>query len=265
MRYFRKSILWLSVILLLILGLVYSMQEKLIFLPTKLETNYTYQFEHPFEELFVTTDDGATLNALHFKVEAPKGAILYFHGNAGDLSRRGSIVSYFLQYDYEVLVMDYRNYGKSTGSISEQALYQDAIQFYDLLNEQYTEDEIIVYGRSLGTTFATYVASQNNPQQLILETPFYNLTHVAKQRFPILPIKFLLRYSFPTNRFMTNVSCPVTIIHGTDDSVVAYNSGKKLAEEIPETHRNFVTVPGADHNNLIDFEAYHKAISKLLK
>lgn len=248
---------------LLLTVLAFMLQEKLIFLPTQLEQEYVYTFEQNFEELFLTSKDGATLNALHFKVNNPKGIILYFHGNAGDLSRWGEVTSYFKQYQYDVLVMDYRTYGKSRGELSEDALYQDAALFYDKAKELFSEDKINVYGRSLGTTFATYVASKGNPKSLVLETPFYSVMAVAKKRYWFLPVERMLKYGFPTYRYMEDVNCPVTIIHGTDDGIVPYEHGLRLYKTLPKNQINMVTIPGGSHNNLIEYAAYHDTIKSI--
>ncbi|GHC52003.1 alpha/beta hydrolase [Ulvibacter litoralis] len=265
MRNIKKvSVFILSIVLLGTIGL-YFMQERLIFLPTKLPQDYTYHFSEAFSEVFIETEDNARLNAIHFTVENPKGVLLYFHGNAGDLSRWGEITSYFTTLQYDVLVMDFRTYGKSTGALSEENLYRDSQLWYNWLLQTYAEDKITVYGRSLGTTFATYVASENNPKQLLLETPFYNLEEAARNRIPFLPLKYLLKYHFPSNEFMEAVSCPVTIFHGTSDSVVPFESGKKLSELIPEKRRTFITIPEGEHNNLKSFPAYIEAVSEALK
>lgn len=251
--------------LLLLLLILNTMQEKLIFLPTTLSESYEYQFEVPFSEFNVTAKDGAVLNALHFKTEEPKGVILYFHGNAGDLSRWGEIASYFTQFDYDVIVMDYRTFGKSTGTLSEASLYEDAQMFFDYAKEHYSENNITVFGRSLGTALASYVASENNPHQLILETPFNNLTSVAKKRFFNLPLDFLLRYKFPSDLFISKVSCPITILHGTHDSVVPYELAKELSAGIPKEQLEFITIEGGEHKNLIEFESYQEGIKKVLQ
>jgi len=151
--------------------MLYFIQEKMIFLPTKLPQDYRYSFRHDFEEINLKTDDGFVLNSIHFKQLKPKGLILYFHGNAGDLSRWGNITSFFADKNYDVLVMDYRTYGKSTGKLSEDALHNDAQLFYEYALERYDESDIILYGRSLGTGIATKLAANNNPDRLILETP----------------------------------------------------------------------------------------------
>ena len=262
---FKRGLLFIFSLLFLIIMGVYFMQEKLIFLPTKLTADYQYQFSEPFEELFLEAEDGARLNAVHFKIENPKGLILYFHGNAGDLSRWGEIASNLTKYHYDVLIMDYRSYGKSTGVMSEQNLFNDADLFYNYALKSYSEADIIVYGRSLGTAFATFVASENNPKKLILETPFYNLEEIAKNRFPFLPIKYFLKYRFLTNNYIKAVLCPVVIFHGTKDNIVPFESGKSLSELVPENRLTFVGIQDGEHNNLVNFKEYKQSIETALK
>jgi pimeloyl-ACP methyl ester carboxylesterase len=259
----KKIVVVLLGLYVMIGSVLYFFQEKLLFLPTTLEQDYQYQFNYPFEELFLETEKNTTINALHFKAENSKGVILYFHGNAGDLSRWGKITEYFVEKHYDVLVMDYRTYGKSKGKLSEAAFYKDAQYCYDYLLKHYPENEITLYGRSLGTGIASYIASKNNPKQLILETPYYSILDVARDRFPMFPISKLLKYHFPTYQFLPKAKCPITIIHGTDDNLVPYVSGKKLSELNIRT-LDFITIEGGNHNNLIEFEAYHFAIDKVL-
>ena len=262
-RRLKKFVIVLFGIYVMIGSALYFFQEKILFLPTTLEQEYQYQFNYNFEELFLKTEENVTINALHFKVENPKGVILYFHGNAGDLSRWGSITEYFSAMQYDVLIMDYRTYGKSTGKLSEQGFYRDAQFCYDYLLKQYSENEITLYGRSLGTGIASYLASTNQPKQLILETPYHSILDVAKYRFPMFSVKYLLKYQFSTYKYLPKTSCPITIIHGTDDSVVPYSSAKKLSE-LSIKNLNFVTIEGGNHGDLIEFEDYHKTIRALL-
>lgn len=243
---------------------VYVFQEGIIFLPTVLEQNYVYEFSHSAEELFLKTEDNAIINALHFKIENPKGVILYFHGNAGNLSRWGIIAEYFVEKDYDVLIMDYRTYGKSTGELSEQAFYDDAQFCYNFLKGNYPEDQIIVYGRSLGNAIATNVAANNNPKQLILETPYYSMADIAHSRFPYFPTKYLLKYKFPTHRFIKDVSCPISMVHGTDDSIISIESAKKLYKETSKQQTTFTVVENGNHNNLVEFKMYHTLMNSIL-
>ncbi len=243
---------------------LYFLQEKMMFLPTELEQDYVFNFSYPFEELFFETEDNVTINAIHFKNENPKGVILYFHGNAGDLSRWGIVTEYFVEKQYDVLIMDYRTYGKSTGVLSEKALYSDAQYCYNYLKEHYDEKSITIYGRSLGTGIATYMASKNKPKQLILETPYYSIEDVAKSRFPILPIKYLLKYKLPSYQYIKEVSCPISMFHGTDDLVIPFQSAEKLFQTSPKGISTFIKIENGNHNDLINYDTYREQIDKLL-
>src|SRR5690606_27747080 len=134
---YKKIIFVVITVYVMLTALLAFFQESFIFLPSTLPQEYSFSFPTPFEELFLESEDGAVLNALHFKAENPKGVILYFHGNAGDLSRWGEITQGFTKHSYDVLVMDYRTYGKSKGKLSEESLYSDAQLFYDYVNELY--------------------------------------------------------------------------------------------------------------------------------
>ena len=265
MRSFKRGIRILLGGYLLIVAMLYFFQEKLIFLPTKLPQNYSYSFAQPFEELFLDAEDGARLNALHFKQENSKGAILYFHGNAGDLSRWGNIVTYFVDKGFDVIVMDYRSYGKSTGKLSEDALFKDAQLFYNYAIDHYEAGDLIVYGRSLGTGIATKLASENHVKQLILESPYFSLEEIARKRFPFLPVKWLIRYHFKSFEYIQGVRSPIAIFHGTEDQVIPYESGERLYQAIPFKQKQLVTIPAGGHNNLVDFSAYQDGIDKVLE
>lgn len=245
-------------------GGLYFFQENLIFHPQQLPQEYIFDFENTAEEVWIDASDGARLHGLHFEEENAKGTILYFHGNAGSLARWGEIVQFFVKKQYNVIVMDYRQYGKSGGVLSQEALYEDSLEWYAFAKAEYPSTPITSYGRSLGTTFATYVASREEVYQLILETPFYSIEDEASSRFPILPVKKLLNYEFPTYAFINDVNAPITFLHGTDDGVVDYEHGKRLFERIRSTNKKFITVPDGGHNNLIEYEVYRDEIDRIL-
>ena len=264
----RKARFWATFIVgaYVILGtMIYFIQEKLIFLPSRLSQNYEYQFSEPFEEFFLESDDGAKLNALHFKRRDPLGVVLYFHGNAGNLARWGEIgMSLSQSLNYDVVIMDYRTYGKSKGTLSESALHSDGQLFYDYVSRQYDESKIVLYGRSLGTGIVTRLASKNNPQRVILETPYFSLLDIGQRRFPYLPVKWLLKYEFKSYEYVSNISCPIAVFHGTDDEIIPLESGKKLFETIPEGSKEFYLIEGARHNNISSFDRYHSGLEKFL-
>lgn len=244
--------------------MLYFLQEKLIFLPTSLPDSYEYRFSAPFKELFLNSSDGARLNALHFKHEAPRGLILYFHGNAGNLSRWGEVVQPLYEKGYDVLIMDYRTYGKSSGNLSEEALYNDAQLFYDHVRENFAESDILLYGRSLGTGIASWLAAENSPGKLLLESPFYSLTEVASHRFPILPVEWLIKYRLESYKYLKQANCPVFIFHGTEDEVVPFTSGLKLYNSFNSVERHFFEIVGGGHNDLEHYPEYWKGLEMAL-
>ena len=259
----KRAIFIVFGLYIMIGSLLVTFQEKIIFRPTKLDQDYTYAFKTSFKEFYVKAPDGAKLNALHFNAETPKGLIVYFHGNAGDLSRWGAIVEPFVGLGFDVVVMDYRSYGKSSGKLSEQRLYSDAQLFYEYALNHYNPEDIIIYGRSLGTGIASKLASENKVQQLILETPYTSLEAVASYRFPIFPVETFLKYRLPTIEFIKFMECPITIFHGTEDAIVPYELGKKLKTEYPGKI-DLITIEGGGHNDLASFATYQNKLQTIL-
>jgi len=263
----RSIFLTVSVILSLffvtIIGL-YFFQERLIFLPKPLEKDYSFQYEDHFEEHFIKMSDGIELNALHFTRPNPKGVILYFHGNADNLKRWGEITAYLRSFNHDMLLFDYRNYGKSGGEYNEDRMYQDAIELYNWINKKYPENSIILYGRSLGSTFATYVASRANPNSLILETPFYGLKKLVDKKFHLFPYEELLNYNFPSYQYAKEVNCRVLIFHGTKDVIVPYQQGLDLHHSFKDEISTLITIDDGRHNDLINYPEYKNEISRFL-
>ena len=264
-RKLKNSVLLVFGLYVMVIAILYFFQENFLFRPETLPQDYTYQLSYKYNEYFLDTQDNGLINTLHIKAGNPKGVIIYFHGNAGNLKRWSKIVEYFVDMDYDVYIMDYRTYGKSKGELSENALYNDAQVSYDHLKQFWKEENIIVYGRSLGSAMATKIASLNSPKKLILESPFYNIADVAKKRFPIFPINNLLKYQFPNNEHIKSVQSSIYIVHGTNDNVVPFKSGEKLFKVSPKDKTTFTAIENGGHNNLIEFDLYHKLIKEILQ
>jgi len=265
MQKLKLFLKWSFFVYLIGMGIMYVFQKKVIFQPEKLPKKHCFQFNQPFEEFYLETKDKLKLNAIHFKNKDPKGVILYFHGNKGNLVRWGRIASFFAKKNYDVIVMDYRSYGKNDGDITEDNLYIDAQLFYDYAFKHYIEKDIIIYGRSLGTGIATKIASQNRPSRLILETPYYSLEDIISTWLPFFPVRYLIKYKFPSNENINKIHCPIIIFHGTADKVVPYASGLKLYHEISGTQKKMVSIHKGQHNNLINYEEYRIYIDKILE
>ena len=238
--------------------------RKAHFFPEKLSHKYEFRFETPFEELHYQTNDGETINALLFTTSLPKGIVYYHHGNAGSLENWGKRAVDFVSRGYNVLMYDYRGYGKSTGKIkNEKKLYNDAVMLYEKLLEDYDENQIILYGMSLGTGIAAKLAYDNSPQMLLLETPYYNFYDVSKYHYPYLPNSILLHYQFKTNKFLPHINAPIYLFHGTEDETVPYNSSERLVGLSDKV--KLITIPNGSHNNLNTFDKYHEELDNILK
>ncbi|MCC7331216.1 MAG: alpha/beta fold hydrolase [Flavobacteriales bacterium] len=261
-------ILYLSIIVpsvVLSLGFaLYYFQEKLIFHPEKLSSKFVFNFDSEFEELNYTTPDGNVLNALHFKVKNPKGLIFYLHGNAGNLDYWGNRAFDFLKLGYDVLMFDYRGFGKSTGSIrNEKMIYEDALLIYKIWTSKFTENQIVVFGISLGTGIATRLAHENNPKILILETPYFNFFDVSKFHYPYLPTSILLHYQFKNNKFLPEIHIPIYIFHGTEDETIPFNSSVRLSKLNKKI--SFFPIEHGSHSNLNSFELYQVKLNEILE
>jgi len=262
----RLLIIGSSLLFVYILGavLIYAFQERFIFLDGELPQDHVFEFNTKFREINLETADGANLNAIHFATQSPKGIIVYFHGNRGDLTRWGEIVEDYVKLNYDVLVMDYRGYGKSVGKRTMEKLLSDAELFYQYALTLYPENEVTVYGRSIGTGLASWLAGKHQPKRLILETPYYSLNSIAQRYYPIYPSKLALRYNFQSYKYLETAECPIYIFHGTDDDVVPYESGKRLHKSLPKGQSEFITIKGGRHKNLVEFETFNKELKRIL-
>ncbi len=265
MTYLKIAIVILLVAYVIIGLSIYLLQEKLIFLPEELSQDFEYEFTVPFEEHFIEMEDGAIINALHFQTLEPKGLILYFHGNAGSLRRWGEVVTPLSQQGYDVLIMDYRGYGKSTGKRTYKKMLTDADKLYHFALELTDEEKLILFGRSLGSSFASHLAGKNDPSMLILETPFLSLGDIANRVAPIYPPSYLLRFDFKNHESLKDAQCPIYIFHGTDDNIVPLESGRKLYETLDPDKTRLIIVEGGGHNDLAMFETYQEVIRQILK
>ncbi|MGB3151010.1 MAG: alpha/beta hydrolase [Maribacter sp.] len=265
MRRLKKISIVLVVIYLLLLGATYAFQEKLIFIPSQMPANHTYDFCQLYEEFWLTADDGAKLNAVHIQNYSEKGVILYFHGNSGNISHLTHVANLITKYNYDAIFVDYRTYGKSKGEMSEAAIKKDAQLFYDYTKQSYDESKIVIYGRSFGTGVASGLAAENNPCKLILESPFYSAVELGKHRFPIFPIDLLSNYRFPSHEYVQKVKCPIYIVHGTVDHIIPFEQAQNLFKKVPEGQGSFYTVEGGGHNYLQDFEVFNKAMDDALR
>jgi uncharacterized protein len=258
-----------GVLIYIILALVllslalWLFQEKFIFRPEKLPLDFAYKYDIPFKELFFDIEPGVRINGLHFYRPQPVGLILYFHGNTRSIKGWAKYARDFYRYNYDVVLVDYRGFGKSTGKRSEKEMLNDMQVVYEKLSQQYGQDHLIVYGRSLGSGFATKIASDNSPRYLILDSPFYNFGDAVDRFLPFLPVRYLLRYQLRTDKWILHVRCHTYIIHGTKDWLIPIANSEKLQLLNPQKI-TLIRIRGGGHNNLPSFPEYHNFIRDIL-
>jgi len=242
----------------------YLLQERFIFKPEKLSPDFQFKYDTPFEEYFFDVAEGVRINALHFFREDAHGLVLYLHGNSRSIKGWAKFAKDFYRYGYEVMLVDYRGFGKSTGKRSEKDLLHDLQFVYDELCKKYPENHLIIYGRSIGSGFAAKLASENKPRYLILDAPYYNFTKVVQRFLPILPLRYLLRYHLRTDKWIRHVNCHTYIIHGTRDWLIPIRHSEKLQAISP--HKiTLIRIHGGGHNNLPMFDEYHGFLRDILK
>ncbi|MCF6360996.1 MAG: alpha/beta fold hydrolase [Cyclobacteriaceae bacterium] len=259
----KLGIILLSLLVgyLILISLLFWKQDAIIFQGKALDEAYQFEFEEPFAELEIKSSSAHFINAILFNPASStsKGTILYFHGNADNMQRWGAYAVDFTNLGYQVLMIDYTGFGKSEGTPTEEQLYQNAEDAWSWAQHHLKEKNFIIYGRSLGTAVAARLASKHRASQLILETPFYELSQERLR--PFFP--FGLNYDFPTYKYLPIVAYPITIIQGTDDTIVPYSSALKLKHLLKPTDQFFI-IEGGGHKNLREFDQYHKFLKEIL-
>ena len=248
----------------LLLGVIaYLLQEYFIFKPEKLGQDFTYKYDAPFRELFFDTAPGVRINGLHFHVAKPHGLVLYFHGNSRSIKGWAKYARDFFRYQYDVVLVDYRGFGKSTGKRSEKEMHNDMQFVYDTLAATYQQNHLIVYGRSLGSGFAANLASVNKPRYLILDAPYFSFKKLVERFLPMLPMRLVLRFHMRTDKWLPKVNCHTYILHGTNDWLIPISNSEKLQALNPRKI-TLMRISGGGHNNLTTFPEYHKFIRDIL-
>ncbi|MBK7873146.1 MAG: alpha/beta fold hydrolase [Saprospiraceae bacterium] len=261
---------WLYIILVnIVIGytalcaIFYFLQDYFFFRPEILPKQFEYRYPFPFSEVNFEMEDGSQINGIHFKVPNAKGVVYYLKGNSRSIKGWGKFARDFVSKGYDFFMFDYRGFGKSSGRRTEQNLYNDAQAVYKWLSTLYPEDQIVIYGRSMGSGIAARIASWNKPKMLILDAPYFSFLYQVRRYGFWLPLKWLLRYQLRSDQFIKKVTCPIYIIHGNKDRLISYKQGKMLAALVPD-RATLVTIDGAYHNNLPEFPAYHEHLYDIL-
>ena len=201
-----------------------------------------------FDEIEFYTSDNIKLHGWFIPHKNPRGTLLFFHGNAGNISHRLDSINIFHQLNLNVFIFDYRGFGQSEGRTTEQGTYRDAEAAWNYLTEvkDINEKQIIIFGRSLGGSIAAWLASQHQPASLIVESGFTSVPAMGKRFYPFLPIQWLTTFEYNTREYVRKASCPVLIAHSADDDIIPFEEGREIYHAANEP-KQFFEMRG-DHN-----------------
>ena len=260
---------WLKIIILLycLIGIgLYYLQDKILFHPEPLAASYQYRFDAPYKEVNLLYNQQSNINIIQFTTNRPqpKGVVLYFHGNKQNIGWYAKNAPLFTSQGYEVWMMDYPGFGKSTGDFTEQQLYNWALVLYKLARAHYAPDSIIIYGKSMGTGIAAQLATMRDCKTLVLESPYYSFPSIVGSWLPIYPTDKMIHFKIPTGQYLQEITNPVIIFHGTSDHVIPYSNAKRL-QPFLKPKDAFVTIEGGHHNDLPEFPLFKQKLDSLLK
>jgi fermentation-respiration switch protein FrsA (DUF1100 family) len=264
-------LLWVLPLLYLAMVVwLYLFQERLLFLPGVPDRELSADpatVGLPFEETTIRTQDAETLHGWWLPADGADLSVLFLHGNAGNISHRLDSLALFHRLGVNVLIIDYRGYGRSSGTPSEQGVLRDAEAAWVYLteNKDISPDRIIVFGRSLGGAAAAWLTSRVDAGGLILESTFTSVPDAAADVYWWLPVRWLSRLRLDTRHWLGKVHCPVLIVHSRDDEIIPFHHARHLYEAAPPDKRLFALK--GDHNSgfLLAGEGYLRVLRDFLQ
>ncbi len=236
---------------LLLLGFIYLTQSRLIYMPgmpgRQLDAT-PKSIGLDYADVSLDTSDGVRIHGWFVAGDLTR-TLLYFHGNAGNISHRLHSIRQFHELGLSVFIIDYHGYGQSEGSPSEDGLYRDAEAAWQYLTEVrgLPAEDIVVFGRSLGASVAAWLAAEQSPGALILDSAFTSVPDIAAQHYRIFPVRWLSRFSYETRNIIETVLCPVLIVHSRNDEIISFQHGRRLFEAASQP-KQFLEIQGG-HND----------------
>ena len=234
---------------------VYFMQSGMIFYPNMPGRNLTSTPEDiglTYQNAEFVTEDNIKLHGWFIPNKNAKGTVLFFHGNAGNISHRLDSIAIFHRLELNVFIIDYRGYGQSEGKITEKGTYRDAEAAWNYLSQTQgiSEKQIIIFGRSLGASIAAWLASKHTPAALIIESGFTSVPSMGQRFYPFLPIRWLTYFKYDTKQYVKNISCPVLVAHSKSDEIIPYEEGREIFDVAPEP-KHFLEMQGGHNDGFI--------------
>ena len=246
---------------LLVLAWIYWHQEGLLFDAVPLPADHVFALPDVHEVRIEV--DGASLSVLHLKLPNPQGLVFFLHGNSGNLATWFTNSAFYRKANYDLLMIDYRGYGKSSGRIESQAQLQaDVRKAWDWVAPQYAGKKRVIYGRSLGSALAAGLSAEVEADLTILVSPYCSMGELMRANYPLLPT-LLLRYPLPTCDYAARLRTPLLLVHGEADRVIPIAHSERILARLPQAQ--LLRIPGAGHGDVHQFDAYIDALSKRLR
>lgn len=252
MRMLFNLLIMLAVAYLGVVLLVYFVQSRLVYFPEKLLSNTPGAIGLDYTSVNIATRDSEILHGWWTPVPDAKGTVLFFHGNAGNISHRINYLVMFKRLGYNTLLFDYRGYGQSSGVPSESGMYLDAQAAWRYLTETQgiAPARIVLFGESLGGAVAAWLAAQEKPGLLALASTFTSVPDLAAEIYPFLPVRWISRFDYDTRKSLQSVTCPVFIAHSPQDEIIPFGQGQHLFQAAPEP-KQFLTLEGGHNTGFI--------------
>lgn len=262
-------LLSLAGIYVLLSAILYLAQNKMVFLanmPGRTLDATPEDIGFAYEDVSITNSKNVRLHGWFIPAEQARATVLFFHGNAGNISHRLDSIAIFRELNLDVLIIDYSGYGQSEGRPSEHGTYHDAQAAWDYLvnDRQIASGNIVIFGRSLGGAVASWLAAQTTPAAVILESAFTSAPDMAYRLYPFLPVRLLTRLKYPVKENVKRLSSPLLLIHSKQDEIIPYDMGESIFAAAPEP-KQMLTLTG-DHNGgfLLNRGQYQAVIGKFL-
>ncbi len=241
----------------------YFIQNAILFNQSVLEENHEFNYAFDFEERWFEIGDEARIHAILAKADSSKGLVIFFHGNGGNAQTSPSKFELFLNNGYDVLYPDYRSYGLTEGELwNEDDLVGDMKVVYREISKEYTEDDIVIVGYSLGSGVAAQVAVDNDPRELILWTPYFSMMDMKDSQYWFLP-DFLVRYPLRTDLALQRIDEPITIFYAAEDELLPVERSIKLNEFL-DGNDEFIMLAGQGHNRVFNNEQLKAKMAEIL-
>jgi fermentation-respiration switch protein FrsA (DUF1100 family) len=259
-------VLRIFLILVVFLFSIRFLLPHILFKPTRAINGTPESYGMPFEDVMITTSDGVRINGWFVPAKNARGTVLFFHGNAGNISDRLDSIEVFNSIGFSVFIIDYRGYGKSEGTPSVPGVAQDALAAWKWLTETRgaSANEIAVFGRSIGGAVSMELMRHVEPRALILESTFSSLPDMIRVQFLAPFARFIIGDLWNSAEVASTLTVPVLSIHSPDDSIVPYRLGKNLYEAVAG-EKTFVEIHGGHNDGFMDsYDIYHPALDAFL-